>query len=85
MLYDSTPRQAYWRWFRNKKGFDLNISDLAIYAFFNIALRQTSNLKEGFLLARSLVSKRELRQGFEPSHPQMAGGGNVEPLLMARR
>ena len=54
-------------------------------AFFNIALRQTSNLKEGFLLARSLVSKRELRQGFEPSHPQMAGGGNVEPLLMARR
>ncbi len=54
-------------------------------AFFNIALRQTSNLKEAFLLARSLVSKRELRQGFEPSHPQMAGGGNVEPLLVARR
>jgi hypothetical protein len=24
-----------------------------------------------------------LREGFEPSHPQMAGGGNVEPLLMA--
>jgi len=22
-----------------------------------------------------------LREGFEPSHPQMAGGGNVEPLL----
>ena len=54
-------------------------------AFFNTALRQTSNLKEAFLLARSLVSKRELRQGFEPSHPQMAGGGNVEPLLVARR
>ena len=54
-------------------------------AFFNIALRQTSNLKEAFLLARSVVSKRELRQGFEPSHPQMAGGRNVEPLLLARR
>jgi hypothetical protein len=53
-------------------------------AFFNIALRRTKNLKEAFLLARSIVSKRELRQGFEPSHPQMAGGGNVEPLLVAR-
>ena len=29
--------------------------------------------------------KRELRQGFEPSRPQMAGGGNVEPLLIARQ
>jgi hypothetical protein len=28
--------------------------------------------------------KRELRQGFDPSHPQMAGGGNVESLLVAR-
>jgi len=53
-------------------------------AFFNVALRRSNNLKEAFLLARSLVSKRELRQGFEPSHPQMAGGGNVEPLLVAR-
>jgi hypothetical protein len=31
--------------------------------FFNIALRQTSNLKQAFLLARSLVSKRELPPG----------------------
>ena len=54
-------------------------------AFFNTALRRTSNLKEAFLLARSLISKRELRQGFEPSRPQMAGGRNVEPLLVARR
>jgi len=53
-------------------------------AFFNIALRRTKNLKEAFLLARSIVSKRELRHGFEPSHPQMAGGGNVEPLLVPR-
>jgi Peptidase C13 family len=53
-------------------------------AFFNVALRQSNNLKDAFLLARSLVSKRELRQGFEPSNPQMAGGANVEPLLVAR-
>jgi hypothetical protein len=53
-------------------------------AFFNVALRRTNTLKDAFVLARSLVSKRELRQGFEPSHPQMAGGGNVEPLLVAR-
>lgn len=53
-------------------------------AFFNVALRRSHNLKEAFLLARSLVAKRELSQGFEPSHPQMAGGSNVEPLLVAR-
>ena len=52
-------------------------------AFFNIALRQTKTLKEAFLLARTLVSKRELRQGFDPSHPQMAGGANVGALLVA--
>jgi hypothetical protein len=53
-------------------------------AFFNVALRRAKSLKEAFILARSLVLKRELRQGFDPSHPQMAGGGNVEPLLLAR-
>jgi hypothetical protein len=53
-------------------------------AFFNVALRRATSLKDAFLLARSLVLKRELRQGFDPSHPQMAGGGNVEPLLVAR-
>jgi hypothetical protein len=53
-------------------------------AFFNVALRQAKSLKDAFLLARSLVLKRELRQGFDPSHPQMAGGGNVEPSLVAR-
>ena len=45
-------------------------------AFFNAALRQT---------ARSVILTRELRNGFEPSHPQMAGGANVEPLLVPRR
>jgi hypothetical protein len=53
-------------------------------AFFNVALRRSNNLKDAFLLARSLVSKRELREGFQPSHPQMAGGGNLESLLVAR-
>jgi len=53
-------------------------------AFFNVALRRAATLKGAFLDARSLVLKRELRQGFEPSHPQMAGGANVEPLLVAR-
>ena len=53
-------------------------------AFFNVALRRANSLNDAFLLARSLVLKRELRQGFDPSHPQMAGGGNLEALLVAR-
>jgi len=53
-------------------------------AFFNVALRRTSRLKDAFVLARSLVAQREARNGFAPSHPQMAGGENVEPLLVAR-
>ena len=53
-------------------------------AFFNAALRRANNLKDAFLMASSLVFRRQLREGFEPSHPQMAGGGKVEPLLVAR-
>jgi Peptidase C13 family len=53
-------------------------------AFFNVALRRTTRLKEAFALARTLVRQREARNGFVPSHPQMAGGENVEPLLIAR-
>jgi hypothetical protein len=53
-------------------------------AFFNAALRRANNLKDAFLLASSLVLRRELREGFDPSHPQMAGGEKVEPLLVAR-
>jgi Peptidase C13 family len=41
-------------------------------AFFNVALRRATSLKEAFVLARSLVEKRELRDGFEPSRPQIA-------------
>jgi len=53
-------------------------------AFFNVALRRTTRLKDTFALARALVGQREARNGFVPSHPQMAGGENVEPLLIAR-
>jgi hypothetical protein len=53
-------------------------------AFFNSALRQSQTLREAFSIARSLVLTWELRNGFEPSHPQIAGGENVEPLLVAR-
>jgi len=53
-------------------------------AFFNIALRQARSLKDAFVVARALVKKRELREHFEPSNPLMAGGANVQPLLIAR-
>jgi hypothetical protein len=53
-------------------------------AFFNIALRQARSLKDAFVVARALVRKRELREHFEPSNPLMAGGANVQPLLVAR-
>ena len=53
-------------------------------AFFNVALRQAASLKDAFLDARSLVRKRELREHFEPSNPLMAGGANVQSLLVAR-
>jgi Peptidase C13 family len=53
-------------------------------AFFNIALRQAKSLKDAFVVARALVRKRERREHFEPSNPLMAGGENVQPLLIAR-
>jgi hypothetical protein len=53
-------------------------------AFFNNALRQARSLQDAFVVARALVKKRELREHFEPSNPLMAGGANVQPLLIAR-
>jgi hypothetical protein len=50
-------------------------------AFFNNALRRTADLREAFALARALVRKRERRDGFAASNPQMAGGENLDPLL----
>jgi hypothetical protein len=53
-------------------------------AFFNVALRQAASLEDAFVDARSLVRRRELRERFEPSNPLMAGGANVQPLLVVR-
>jgi len=52
-------------------------------AFFNVALRKAKSLKDAFVVARALVRKRELREHFEPSNPLMAGGANLQPLLIA--
>jgi hypothetical protein len=52
-------------------------------AFFNTALRKTGNLSEAFALATKLIRQRELKNGFEPSNPQKAGGENIEPLLQS--
>ncbi len=54
-------------------------------AFFNAALRHSATVRDAFNTARTLILKRELHNGFEPSNPQMAGGANVEPLLVPRR
>ena len=53
-------------------------------AFFNVALRRAESLKDAFVAARALVRKRELREHFESSNPLMAGGANVQPLLVVR-
>ncbi len=50
-------------------------------AFFNSALRHTSNLREAFAAASALVRKRERQKHLTPSNPQMAGGENVEHVL----
>jgi Peptidase C13 family len=52
-------------------------------AFFNTAMRRATGLRSGFAIARDLVRKRELKEGFEPSNPQIAGGENIERLLIA--
>jgi len=54
-------------------------------AFFDVALRQAPTLRDAFARASTLVRERELREGFDPSNPQIAGGENVDPLLVARR
>jgi tetratricopeptide (TPR) repeat protein len=50
-------------------------------AFFNMALRHTSNLRDAFAEASALVRKRERQRHREPSNPQMSGGENVEHVL----
>src|SRR5262245_19477635 len=53
-------------------------------AFFNVALRQAKSLEDAFIVARTLVQKRERHERIEPSNPLMAGRTNVQPLLIAR-
>lgn len=49
-------------------------------AFFNKALRSEPRLET----ARSLVTQRERREGFDPSNPQIAGGSEVLARLNAK-
>jgi hypothetical protein len=53
-------------------------------AFFNVALRRAASVNDAFSNARLLVRKRELREHFEPSNPLMAGGANLQSLLVTR-
>ncbi|MBF9234307.1 C13 family peptidase [Microvirga alba] len=53
-------------------------------AFFNKALRNERQLDVAFKKAHDLVTKREEREGFDPSHPQIAGGAPVLERLKAR-
>jgi hypothetical protein len=46
-------------------------------AFFNKSLRGEARLDAAFEKARGLVTQREEREGFDPSNPQIAGGGAV--------
>jgi tetratricopeptide (TPR) repeat protein len=50
-------------------------------AFFNTALRHTSDLHEAFTEAAALVRKRERKKHLVASNPQIAGGENVEHIL----
>jgi hypothetical protein len=50
-------------------------------AFFNQALRGSRTLDDAFCRARDIVTRRERKEGFKPSRPQMAGGSEVLALL----
>ncbi|MCB5173753.1 MULTISPECIES: C13 family peptidase [Microvirga] len=53
-------------------------------AFFNKALRGETRLDKAFEKARGLVTRREEKEGFDPSNPQIAGGSQVLERLTAR-
>jgi tetratricopeptide (TPR) repeat protein len=50
-------------------------------AFFNTALRHTSDLHQAFAEAGALIRKRERAKHLAPSSPQIAGGENVQHVL----
>jgi hypothetical protein len=53
-------------------------------AFFNRALRSSTDLRSAFATARTLIRLREMRYGLVPSNPQIAGGKNIDILLGER-
>lgn len=53
-------------------------------AFFNRALRSETRLDAAFEKASGFVTRREEREGFDPSHPQIAGGKQVLERLSVR-
>ena len=50
-------------------------------AFFDLAMREQSSIKQAFEQARQTVTKWETAQGFEPSEPQWSIGRNMELML----
>jgi tetratricopeptide (TPR) repeat protein len=50
-------------------------------AFFNAAMRHTTDLRAAFDEARSIVRKRERQKRLTASNPQMSGGENVMHVL----
>jgi hypothetical protein len=54
-------------------------------AFFNKALRHTTDLRSAFATARTLIGVRERHDGLVPSNPQIAGGKNIDVVLAERR
>ena len=50
-------------------------------AFFDMAMREQSSIKQAFDQARQTVTKWETAQGFEPSEPQWSIGRNMELML----
>jgi hypothetical protein len=53
-------------------------------AFFNRALRHSTDLRSAFASARTLISLREMHYGLVSSNPQIAGGKNIDLLLGER-
>jgi hypothetical protein len=54
-------------------------------AFFDKALRHTTDLRSAFATARKLISLRERHDGLVPSNPQISGGENIDVMLAERR
>jgi hypothetical protein len=52
-------------------------------ALFTQGIPKTDTLSEAFAVARTAVLKRETREGYQPSNPQIAGGQNFAAQLHA--